>query len=89
MPISAISFVHERVDGYEVGQHPLVTKLIKGVFHEGPPKPCYTHHNLGCGNCTTYLDTLQLDDYGKLHLNDLTQKTAMLMALMPHLGMLT
>ena len=29
---SAISSVHERVDGYEVGYHPLVSRLLKGVF---------------------------------------------------------
>ena len=30
---SAMSSVYEKVDGYE-GQHPLVTRLIKGAFHE-------------------------------------------------------
>ncbi len=30
---SAISSVHEKVEGYEVGQHPLITRLIKGVFN--------------------------------------------------------
>ena len=39
---SAISSVHEKVDGYEVGQHPLVTRLIKGAFHERPPQPRYS-----------------------------------------------
>ena len=35
---SAISSVHEKVDGYEIGQHPLVIRLIKGAFHERPPQ---------------------------------------------------
>ena len=38
---SAISSVHERVDGHTVGQHPLVTRLMKGVFNDRPPLPRY------------------------------------------------
>ena len=34
--------MHERVDGYSVGQHLLVTRLLKGVFNERPPLPRYT-----------------------------------------------
>ena len=40
---SAISSVHDRIDGATVGQHPLITRLIKGVFHSRPPLPRYTH----------------------------------------------
>ena len=36
---SAISSVHERVDGCPVGQHPLVIRLMKGVFNDRPPLP--------------------------------------------------
>ena len=32
--MSAISSMPEKVDGYEVGQHPLVARLLKGVFHQ-------------------------------------------------------
>jgi len=39
---SAISSVHEKVDGHSIGQHPLVTKLLKGVYHDRPPLPRYT-----------------------------------------------
>ncbi len=39
---SAISSVHEKVEGYEVGQHPLITRLIKVVFNTRPPLPKYT-----------------------------------------------
>ena len=39
---SAISSVHEKVDGYEVGQHPMVLRLPKGIFHERPPQPRYS-----------------------------------------------
>ena len=38
---SAISSVHDRVDSVEVGKHPMVTRLLKGVFHARPPLPLY------------------------------------------------
>ena len=34
---SAISSVHEKVDGEEVGKHPLVSRMMKGIFNERPP----------------------------------------------------
>ena len=75
---SAISSVHERVDGYEVGQHPLVTRLIKGAFHERPPQPSYTT-TWDVATVTTYLQSL--GDNQQMHISDLTHKTVMLMAL--------
>ena len=75
---SAISSVHERVDGYEVGQHPIVTRLIKGAFHERPPQPRYTT-TWDVATVTTYLEGL--GDNQQMHINDLTHKTVMLMAL--------
>ena len=45
---SAISSVHEKADGYKVGQHPLVSRLLKGVFNQRPPKP----HYMGCHQST-------------------------------------
>ena len=38
---STISSVHDKVDGCEVGQHPLVARLLKGDFHQRPPQPRY------------------------------------------------
>ena len=38
---SAFSSVHEKVDGELVGQHPLISRVLKGVFNERPPKPKY------------------------------------------------
>ena len=38
---SAISFTHEKVDGVNVGSHPAVTRLLKGVFNSRPPQPRY------------------------------------------------
>ena len=34
---SAISKFHDLVDGYQVGQHPKVSKFMKGVFQKNPP----------------------------------------------------
>ena len=39
---SAISMTHSRVDDCTVGTHPLVVRLLKGMFNERPPVPCYT-----------------------------------------------
>ncbi len=33
---------HERVEGFSVGEHPMVSKLMKGVFHDRPTLPKYT-----------------------------------------------
>ena len=39
---SAISSIHPWIEGKPVGQHPLVTRLMKGIANERPPKPRYT-----------------------------------------------
>ena len=36
---SAISLYHEQIEGYKVGQHPLITQLLKGISKDRPPKP--------------------------------------------------
>ena len=33
---------HSRADDYTVGTHPLVVRLLKGMFNEWPPFPRYT-----------------------------------------------
>ncbi|KAL9964636.1 hypothetical protein ACROYT_G028306 [Oculina patagonica] len=40
---SAISSTHPKIDGYPVGQHPYVTRLLKGALNKRPPKPRYSH----------------------------------------------
>ena len=40
---SAVSMTHEKVEGVPIGQHPLVTRLMKGVYNLRPPKPRYTY----------------------------------------------
>ena len=76
---SAISSVHETIDGYEVGRHPLVTRLIKGAFHERPPQPKYTT-TWDVATVTAYLESLG-ENHQMHNINDLSHKLVMLMAL--------
>ena len=46
---SAISMTHQQVEGIPIGQHLLVTRLIKGVHNSRPPEPRYTCSDMGCG----------------------------------------
>ena len=39
---SAISLVYDKVDSYAVGQHPTVSRLMKGIFNKRPPQPKYS-----------------------------------------------
>ena len=75
---SAISSVHEKVDGYTVGQHPLICRLVKGVFQARPPLPRYTH-TWDVQKVLNYLDSL--GDNKTLSLKHLSWKVAMLLAL--------
>jgi site-specific recombinase XerD len=38
---SAISSIHPKIDDYLVGSHPLVSRLMKGIFNSRPPMPKY------------------------------------------------
>ena len=40
---SAISSTHPTIDGYHVGQHPYVTRLLRGALNSRPSKPRYIH----------------------------------------------
>ena len=75
---SAISSVYEKVEGYTVGQHPLICRLVKGVFQSRPPLPRYTH-TWDVQKVLNYLDTL--GDNQMLSLKHLTWKVTMLLAL--------
>ena len=75
---SAISSVHDKVDGCDVGQHPLVTRLLKDVFHQRPPQSQYTQM-WDMELVTTYIKSKGENE--SLLLQDLTHKLAMLMAL--------
>ena len=75
---SAISSVHERVDGYDVGQHPLVARLLKGAFNDRPPLPRYSS-TWEVQVVLDYLQSLGLNE--SLSLKHVTWKTVMLLAL--------
>ena len=40
---SAISSIHQKVDGQSIGHHPLVCHLLKGSYNQKPPTPRYSH----------------------------------------------
>ncbi len=75
---SAISSVHEKVEGYSVDQHPMVTKILKGVFHDRPPLSRYTS-TWNVEQVLTYLKEIGTNQ--DLSLKQLTWKTTMLLAL--------
>ena len=58
----AISSCHPKIDGYPVGQHPMVVQLLKGMLNMRPPKPRYTH------TWDVHLVTKYLDSLGKTKL---------------------
>jgi len=69
---------HEEVDGSRVGQHPLVTRFLKGVYNSRPPAPRYSTTwdvNVILSHITTLPDNTDLD------LKLLSYKLVMLLAL--------
>ena len=75
---SAISSIHEKIDGQNIGQHLLVSRLLKGAFNKKPPMPRYSHF----WNVSVVLTFLKgLDHNTSLSLKWLSIKTAMLVAL--------
>ena len=75
---SAISAVHCKVDVYSVGQHLLVSRLLKGAFNERPPLSRYSSF----WNVDVVLAQVWgLGSNGSLSLKTLTLKTVMLMTL--------
>ena len=56
---SAISCCHAKIDGYPVGQHPLVVQLFKRMLSMRPPKPrCRCTHAWDVHLVTKHLDFL-------------------------------
>ena len=75
---SAISSVHEKVDGEEIGKYPLITHVLRGVFNKRPPRPKYTTI-WDFDQILTWL--IKLGPSESLSLQDLTIKTTMLLTL--------
>lgn len=76
---SAISSAHEKVDGCNIGEHPMVSRLLKGAFNVHPPLPKY------CQTWSVKSVLEHIESYGtqnhQLSLVQLTYKTVMLLAL--------
>ena len=75
---SAVSMTHKQVDGVPLGQHPLVSRLFKGMYNARPPQPRYR------GTWDVDIVTRYLSSFGdntRLSLEQLSYKLAILMAL--------
>ena len=75
---SAVSAFHVNIDNTPIGSHPLIKKLMTGVFNQKPPKPRYT------GTWDVNKVLRQISNMGEnetLCLKDLTLKTSMLLAI--------
>ena len=69
---------HEEVDGIRIGQHPLVSRFVKGVFNCRPPAPWYAS-TWDVGVVLSFLEGAPDND--QLSFQSLSHKLAMLMAL--------
>ena len=76
---SAISSVHEHIEGYPVGQHPQIARILKGVYNLHPPKPRYSN-TWKVSTVVTWSDSIDLKSSG-LSLIELSIKTVLLLAL--------
>ena len=75
---SAISAYHTPVEGFQVGQHPLIMRLLKGTFTKKPPQPRYTQ----IWDVNRVLEEIKrLGPNESLTLKALSLKLAMLLAL--------
>ena len=75
---SAISMTHDSIDGCLIGQHPTVSRMMKGIFQSRPPLPRY-QVTWPVATVTAYLR--QQRGNKELTLPLLTKSLAMLLAL--------
>ena len=76
---SAISMTHNHIEGLPMSQHPLVSRLLRGIYNIRPPQPRYST-TWDVDVVIKYLQSLGEND--TLLLKTLTQKLALLMALL-------
>ena len=74
---SALSSVHEKIDGFRVGSHPDVCLLLKEISAQRPPKPKYSCI-WNASEVLTYIKNMGENEH--LSLKQLTLKTCFLMA---------
>ena len=77
LQISDLIF-QESVDGKPVGSHPMVSRLLKGVFHKRPPQPRYST-TWDVAKVTNHIESLGENEH--LRFPDLTVKVVALLAL--------
>lgn len=70
--------MHVPIEGVSIGQHPLVSRLLKGVFHSRPPIPKYSKI-WDVSRMLMHLSSMKVDRDTPLKL--LTLKTVILLAL--------
>ena len=66
------------IDGYSVGEHPIIARLLEGMFHVRPPEPRYSF-TWDVNVLLTFLESWF--PLSALELKRLTLKTAALVAL--------
>ena len=71
---------HKQVEGSPIGEHPLVTRLLKGVYNRRPPQPHYST-TWDVDVVTKHLATITMGLNESLSLKKLSQKLVVLMAL--------
>lgn len=75
---SMLSMTLPHIDGFQIGNHPLVVKLLKGCYNLNPPRPRYRYF----WDPDNVLDFMRQDDEnGSLSLASLSGKLATIMAL--------
>lgn len=75
---SAVSVTHAPVEGLPLGQHPLITRLMKGINNQRPAAPRYVS-TWRVDTVVEYIKSLGEND--KLSVKQLSCKLVMLMAL--------
>ena len=75
---SAVSMTHVKVEGTPIGQHPLVSRLLKGIYNSRPPQPRY-QSTWDVDVVVKFVVSLGAND--QLSLKHLSWKLAVLMAL--------
>ena len=75
---SAISMTHPKIDNHRIGEHPLVTQLLKGIFNSRPPQPRYSG-TWDVGKVLFFLDSLGPNNLRSLKV--LSQKSGVLLGL--------
>ena len=75
---SAISATHPPIEGYPVGQHPIICRLLQGMFNERPRKPRY-QYVWDVGDVVEFLKSMAPNE--ALSYKDLTMKLATIMAI--------